>query len=128
MRLTEEEYARLLERRTVRPLEAPRGPSAPPLSEKAFMAAVVRVATQHGWHCYHPYDSRKRTNGYPDLTLARLPGQGRPGQVIWSEIKVEAPLTIEQEVWLATLSHVTQTEAYLWTPTDMPAIIARLSR
>lgn len=92
------------------------------------MAAVIRVATQHGWHCYHPYDSRKSAKGYPDLTLARLPGPGRPGEVIWSELKVEAPLTIEQEVWLATLNLVSRTDTYLWTPDDMPAIIARLAR
>ena len=128
MRLTEDEYTQLLLRRTTRPLEAPSGPNAPALSEKAFMAAVVRVARQHGWQCCHPYDSRKSAPGYPDLTLARLPGHGRPGEVIWSELKVEAPLTIEQEVWLATLNLVSQTEVYLWTPEDMPAIIARLSR
>ena len=128
MHLSEEQYTRLLERGTVRPLEAPGAPSAPPISEKAFMAAVVRVATQHGWMCYHTFDSRKSPMGYPDLTLARLPWSGRPGEVIWSELKVEAPLTTQQEVWLATLSHVSRTEAYLWTPEDMPAIISRLQR
>lgn len=128
MRLSEFEYSQLMLRRALRPLEAPRGQGAPPLSEKAFMAAVVRIAKQHGWQCFHPYDSRKSTKGYPDLTLARLPGPGRPGEGIWAELKVEAPLTIEQEVWLATLSHVTKTEAYLWTPDDMPVIVTRLQR
>jgi hypothetical protein len=92
------------------------------------MAAVVRVANQHGWLCYHTHDSRKSAPGYPDLTLARLPGHGRPGEVLWSELKVDAPLTIEQEVWLATLSHVQHTEAHLWTPADWPTIQARLTR
>lgn len=101
---------------------------APAISEKAFLAAVVRVARQHGWLCYHAHDSRKSAPGYPDLTLARLPGPGRPGEVIWSELKVDAPLTIEQDVWLATLSHVQHTETHLWRPDDMPAIVACLSR
>lgn len=99
-----------------------------PLSEKAFMSAVLRVAKQHDWLCYHTHDSRKSAPGYPDVTLARLPGPGRPGEVIWAELKVEAPLTIEQERWLATLSHVQHTEAHLWRPADMPVILARLSR
>lgn len=104
-------------------------PTMPPgVSEKAFMGAVVRLAKQHGWLCYHPHDSRKSAPGYPDVTLARLPGPGRPGEVIWAELKVDAPLTIEQEVWLATLSHVQHTETHLWTPADMSTIVARLTR
>lgn len=124
---SEEDLTRVLQHGQVH-LVGETPPVGPPISEAAFMAAVIRVARQHDWHVFHPYDSRKSARGYPDLTLARLPGHGHPGEVIWSELKVEAPLTIEQEVWLATLSHVTQTEAYLWTPTDMPEIVARLSR
>lgn len=98
-------------------------PEAPPVSEKQFMAAVVRLAKEQRWMVFHPYDSRKSPGpGYPDLTLARLPRDGRPGQVIWAELKVDAPLTIEQEVWLATLSHVTQTQTFLWTPADIERI------
>jgi hypothetical protein len=119
---SEEQWLTYQRQRGLSPTEAPA------VSEKAFMAAVMRVARQHGWQCFHPYDSRKSARGYPDLTLARLPGHDRPGEVIWSELKADAPLTIEQEVWLATLSHVTQTEAYLWRPEDMPAIVARLQR
>ena len=98
------------------------------ISEKAFMAAIIRVAREHSWLVYHTHDSRKSAPGYVDLTLARLPGPGRPGEVIWSELKVAAPLTIEQEKWLATLSYVQHTETYVWRPDDMPAIVARLSR
>lgn len=101
----------------------------PQVIEKVFMAAVVRLAKEHSWLVFHPYDSRKSPGpGYPDLTLARLPRDGRPGEVIWSELKVDAPLTIEQEVWLATLSHVTQTRTFLWKPEDMPKIAQILSR
>lgn len=94
----------------------------PAVSERVFQAAVVRLAKEHGWLVHTTYDSRKSPAGYPDLTLARLPRDGRPGQVIWSELKVDAPLTIEQEVWLATLSHVTQTQTFLWRPDDLGKI------
>jgi hypothetical protein len=98
-------------------------PEAPAVTEKQLMGAVIRLAKARGWHVFHPHDSRKSPGpGYPDLTLARLPRNGCPGQVIWAELKVDAPLTIEQEVWLATLSHVTQTRAYLWKPEDIERI------
>ena len=95
---------------------------APAVSEKAFQQAVVRLAKERGWLVYHTHDSRKSPAGYPDLTLARLPGKDRPGELVIAELKVDAPLTIEQEVWLATLSHVTQTRTYLWRPEDMGLI------
>lgn len=98
-------------------------PEAPAVTEKQFMRAVIRLAKERGWMVFHPHDSRKSPGpGYPDLTLARLPRDGRPGQVIWAELKVDAPLTIAQEVWLATLSHVTQTQTFLWTPASMERI------
>ena len=94
----------------------------PAVSEKAFQAAIVRLAKERGWLVHFAHDSRKSPAGYPDLTLARLPGKDRPGQLVIAELKVDAPLTIEQEVWLATLSHVTQTQTYLWRPEDMAKI------
>ena len=97
-------------------------PEAPVVSEKAFQQAIMRLAKQHSWLVYHTHDSRKSPAGYPDLTLARLPGKVHPGQLVIAELKVDAPLTIEQEVWLATLSHVTHTRTYLWKPDDLPLI------
>ena len=94
------------------------------VSEKAFMAAVMRLATAHGWKVFHPFDSRKSVPGFPDLVLAKA---GEP--VIYAELKVgnEKP-TIEQEQWLVTLRDATGTEVYLWYPQDWPQIDARLIR
>lgn len=97
-------------------------PAAPVISEKAFQQAVVRLAKQHQWLVHFAHDSRKSPAGYPDLTLARLPGKGHPGQLVIAELKVDAPLTIAQEVWLATLSHVSQTRTFLWKPENMEQI------
>lgn len=96
--------------------------AAPVISERVFQRAVIRLAQERGWMVHTVYDSRKSPAGYPDLTLARRPGKDCPGQLVIAELKVDAPLTIEQEVWLATLSHVTQTRAYLWRPGDMERI------
>lgn len=93
------------------------------LSEKAFMAAVVRLAVQQGWKVYHPFDSRKSAPGYPDLTMAK---PGRP--VIFAELKLEGEKpTIEQEAWLETLRQATNTHVYLWRPSDWPQITEVLS-
>ena len=93
------------------------------VSEKAFMAAVVRFATQQGWKVYHTHDSRKSTPGYPDLTMAKA---GCP--VIFAELKIagEKP-TIEQQAWLDTLRQAQHTQVFLWRPSDWPQITEVLS-
>jgi hypothetical protein len=34
-------------------------------SERVSQAAVIRLATEHGWHCYHTHDSRRPAAGFP---------------------------------------------------------------
>lgn len=98
------------------------------VTERVFQAAVIRLAKERGWLVHFAHDSRKSPAGYPDLTLARMPRPasgghpGSPGQLVIAELKVDAPLTIEQEVWLATLSHVTQTRTFLWKPEALTSI------
>lgn len=93
----------------------------PQPSEKAFLGAVVRLAQEHGWLAYHPFDSRRSLPGYPDLTLVR--GE----QCIWSELKVPGGvLTLKQWRWMQALGAVTRTEAHVWTPDDLPLIAERL--
>jgi hypothetical protein len=107
--------------------DRPAGPQPPPISEKAFMAAVIRVAKAQGFLVFHPHDSRRSLPGYPDLTLCRPPAPGRAGQVIWAELKGDdTHTTLQQWSWLRALQQVTQTEAHLWRPADMPTIIATL--
>lgn len=88
------------------------------VSEKAFMAAVVRLAKANGYKVYHPFDSRKSAPGYPDLTMAK------PGcPVIFAELKVEGEKpTIEQQAWLDTLRQAQNTHVFLWRPSDWPHI------
>ena len=105
----------------------------PAVSEKAFMQAICKIAAAHGWEVFHCHDSRKSAGpGFPDLVLARPPGPsttGRePGTVLFAELKVAAPLTLQQEHWLDVLRLVTTSEVYVWKPEQMPAIIRRLTR
>ena len=66
LRFTEDEYARYLRRG-----------QAPPISEKAWQMAVVRLLKQHGYPLiYHTFDSRRSPSGFPDLiAVHELPGR-----------------------------------------------------
>lgn len=95
----------------------------PAVSEKAFMGAILKIAAAHGWEAFHCHDSRKSAGpGFPDLVLAR------PPYALFAELKVDTPLTLQQEHWLDVLRLVTTSEVYLWKPEHMPQIIARLTR
>jgi hypothetical protein len=99
-------------------------PGPPGVSEKAFQAAVVRLAREHGWLAYHVHDSRRSLPGYPDLTLVHP--ERHVG--IWAELKVEGGhLTLQQTHWLAALGQVRETAAFVWMPEDMETIRMRLT-
>lgn len=99
--------------------ELPALPSG--LSEKAFMAEVIRCAKMLGWLTYHTHDSRRSAGGFPDLVLVRE-------KVIYAELKREGenPTSLQQ-MWLNRLREAGQT-AYLWRPADWPAIQTILGR
>jgi hypothetical protein len=67
-----------------------------------------------GWDWYHPHDSRKCAEGYPDLT-----GKNRAqGRVLWAELKtMTGQPTAQQYFYLADLQQMGY-EAYLWRPSD----------
>lgn len=116
VRWSEEELARYMQHRG-----STRAP-AHPVSEKVFQAAVVRLAREHGWLCYHTHDSRKSLPGYPDLTMVR------EGVCLWSELKVPGgTLTLQQAHWLKALGQVRETAAFVWQPEDWPEIRMRLT-
>ena len=127
MRLTEQEYATLLARGTVRELAAvpPREtvPPAPtPEPEKRFLERVRRLAREHGYATYHTHRSEHSERGFVDLVLCN------GHSLLLVELKSrEGKLTRDQQQWLSLLTHA-GAECYCWTPTDWPAIIDRLTR
>ena len=102
MRLTEDEYAQLLLRRTVRPLEAPRAPKASAVPEKTFMAQLIQVARVSGWITYYTFDSRHSPEGFPDRIVVR-PEPGRGPVYAWELKTARGKVTMAQQLWLTAL-------------------------
>jgi hypothetical protein len=85
---------------------------SPLVSERAFLTAVLRVAKEAGFLCYHTFDSRRSPSGFMDLVLARA---GRPLYAV--ELKTDTgQLTKAQEAWLAALAGSTGVVAATWRP------------
>jgi hypothetical protein len=87
------------------------------ITEKAFMALVIRYSQLRGWLCFHTYDSRRSQPGFPDLVLV---GHER---LIFAELKSEkGRLRKEQKAWLAELEKTDSTEVYVWRPSDFESV------
>lgn len=99
-------------------------------TEADLQREVLKLAALFGWRAYHTHDSRRSHRGFPDLTLVRPPSSGRPGRVIFAELKSdrrESKPTPDQLAWLEDLGAVGGTvEAYLWRPADLQAIAEAL--
>jgi thiol:disulfide interchange protein len=93
----------------------------PRITEKQFMAQVLRLAHLCHWRTYHTHDSRRSVAGFPDLVLLRGP------RVVVAELKVgrnrPTPAQVEWlESWRAA-----GVPAYLWTPAEWGEIEAVLT-
>lgn len=85
------------------------------LTEKQFMAQVVQLAKLRGWLVYHTFDSRRSTQGFPDLVLVRGP------ILLFVELKVRAKISIYQTMWNDALIEA-GAHAVVWRPEDWPQI------
>jgi len=103
----------------------------PPMSEKDWQAQVVQLAGTFGWMVQHSRPAQVGDRwmtaitgnvGFPDLVLAH-----RTKGVIFAELKTETGrIAPAQTDWRDTLaSHV---EWHLWRPSDLDAVMRRLSR
>lgn len=91
-------------------------------TERDLAQAVVQLARLGHWRCYHTYDSRRSTHGYPDYTLLKGP------RLIFAELKSEkGRVRPEQVGWLDDLSDVPGVECYLWRPSDFDEIVETLT-
>ena len=95
-------------------------------TEKQFQAAVVEYAKLCGWLVYHPYDSRRSTAGFKDLTMVRN------GVLVMAELKTDiGRLTSAQMEWHNLLLDVERkapsaVTVKVWRPSDWPDIEATL--
>jgi len=103
-------------------------------SEKIFESKVKQLALLNGWHCFHatphqvrPGVFRSDGKGFPDLCLAKAPSASHAGGLIYAELKsAVGKASKEQMEWLAALAP--WAECFLWRPSDLDFIEARLSR
>lgn len=126
VRLTAEEEAKLLAMpgvvvRHAKPLAEPECPVSDDDAEKKFQAEVAKLAKRNGWKFYHPYDSRKSEEGFPDCTITRN------GIIIFAELKVlpNKP-TAAQLNWLEAFALNPHVITAVWYPADWPLIVALL--
>ena len=98
--------------------------------EKTFMAAIIKLAKQHGYEAYHTHNSRKSDPGFPDLVLCRPRSATSLGRLIFAELKSSTgKLTTGQHRWLSVLEHsLPDVEVYCWRPRDYPALASILRR
>lgn len=93
-----------------------------PISEKAFMSAVVRLARQQEYLVYHTWSSKRSPEGFPDLICARA---GSPLLAI--ETKTDTgQVTPAQAAWLEALGGCTGVVAEVWKPAQLQEIVERL--
>jgi hypothetical protein len=111
MRWSEDDYARYLRR----------GQPAP-VSEAAFMQAVVKLARQQQYLVYHTYTSKRSPEGFPDLICARA---GSPLLAIETKTDTGQP-TAAQAAWLEALGGCTGVVAEVWRPAQLQEIVGRL--
>ena len=92
------------------------------MNEKEYQAQIVELAKTLGFLVYHPFDSRRSTAGFPDLVLIRSP------RVLFVEVKSETgKLSLDQQVWLGSLSACPGVEAYVTRPSgweEMAKVLA----
>lgn len=92
------------------------------LTEKAWQAQVIELATLYGWEHYHPFTSIRSTPGWPDLTLIR------PPELLFAELKTDrGRLTAAQRHWIAMLV-ACDMEVHVWRPADFRDVHDRLRR
>jgi hypothetical protein len=89
--------------------------SAPPVTEKAFMSAVLKLAAALHWRTYHPWISARSSSGWPDCVFVRE-------RIVYAELKRDGGKpTAAQVDWLQALEQA-GAECYLWTPASWPEI------
>lgn len=85
------------------------------LDEKAFDAALVKLAKRNGWETYHTHDSRRSRAGWPDRAFWRE-------RFLLAELKAEdGRLTQEQTETITTLRNA-GVEVYVWRPSQWQEI------
>lgn len=82
------------------------------MTEKQLQTYVLELARALGWLVYHPYDSRRSQEGFPDLVLVRNK------RLLFVELKsARGKVSDAQKKWIAALTE-TGTDVHIWRPED----------
>jgi hypothetical protein len=108
--------------------------------ERHLQNAIVKAARLLGWLVHHTRPALSQTGrwhtplqghtGFPDLVLV-YPARGENEQtaVIFAELKSEqGRVSDAQRRWQEALQQAHGVEYYIWRPSDLPSILARLER
>ena len=89
------------------------------VSEAALQQAIVSAASKLGWMHYHTYDSRRSSEGFPDLVLVHDGKQ----RIVYIECKSEdGKVSIYQLAWQDALARC-DAEIYVVRPRHLDEII-----
>lgn len=92
------------------------------MSEKQWQALVLSFAAAHGWWAYHPFDSRRSSSGWPDLTLVR------GGELVFMELKKHNGKVSDDQARVITMLEEAGQEVHVCRPQDEAAVFERLAR
>lgn len=88
------------------------------ISEREFMAQIIKLARLLEWRVSHPWLSIKSAAGVPDLLLVK------PPRVIFFEVKTERGiLTNAQVAWLRDLGACPGVEVYTARPSMWETVV-----
>lgn len=94
-----------------------------PRRESDFQAQVIELARYCGWRHYHPFDSRRSIEGFPDLVLVHPLRR----HTLFVELKLRnGRLSPAQERWLEDLG-AAGNDARVWRPADWDEIESLLT-
>lgn len=97
----------------------------PPLTEKAWQAAVMRLLKDAGYaYVYHTFDARRSPSGFPDIVAVhKTPGR----ELLCIELKTATgQVTQAQHAWLTALAECTGVVSAVWKPADLESIVQHL--
>jgi hypothetical protein len=81
--------------------------------EQDLQDAIVEMCQWFGLYVYHPYDSRRSTSGYPDLTIIAK------GGVMFRELKTEKGHLRPDQAKVLELLRLSGQDAGVWRPSDL---------
>lgn len=91
------------------------------MTEKQWQAQVIELARLYQWWIFHPFDSRKSSHGWPDLTLIR------PPEFVLAELKTEKGRLSTAQTDVIERLRACGLDVAVWRPSDFDHVHERLS-